>query len=215
MPGTPARATDAARFTGSQRVRLSCWAGAERGGPAARIRECRCRPGACGGRGCGVRNAWPCSRCETGSGCRSVGRAGWPGSIARPSATSPSSPTMTSRCERRCGGSRGSVRGGATGARIRCCSPTGGCSTSSAPVGCGARRGSGCRASVASASGWASPRCRPTGCGRSGPITCGRSTSSGIRPLTGTTSSCCTSSTSSPARRWRSSATAGSTPTRP
>ena len=32
---------------------------------------------------------------------------------------------------------------------------------------------------------------------------------------TGTTSSCCTSSTSSPARRWRSSATAGSTPTRP
>ena len=66
--------------------------------------------------------------------------------------------------------------------------------------------------SGASVSGSASPRCRPTGCGLSGQITCGRSISSGIRPLTGRTSSCCTSWTSSPARRWRSSASAASTP---
>ena len=59
-----------------------------------------------------------------------------------------------------------------------------------------------------SVSGWVTRRCRRAGCARSAPIRCGRSTSSGIRPPTGTTSSCCTSWTSSPARRWRSSAPA-------
>ena len=57
--------------------------------------------------------------------------------------------------------------------------------------------------------------CQPSGYGRSGRITCGRSIFSSIRLRTGTTSSCCTWWMSSPARRWRSSAIAGSTPMRP
>jgi hypothetical protein len=46
-------------------------------------------------------------------------------------------------------------------------------------------------------------RCRRAGCEQSAPITCGRWTSSSTRPLTGGSSSCCTSSTSSPGRRWQ------------
>ncbi len=50
----------------------------------------------------------------------------------------------------------------------------------------------------------------------SGQITCGRWTSSSIRPPTGgTSSSCCTSWMSSRGRHWRSSVAGASTPTRP
>ena len=58
-------------------------------------------------------------------------------------------------------------------------------STASGPSGCGVRRVSGCHAGGASACGWATRRCRPSGCGPSGPITCGRSITSSIRPPTG------------------------------
>ena len=53
-----------------------------------------------------------------------------------------------------------------------------GASIASGCSGCGARKGSACRRSAANASGAGNRRCRAIGCGRSVPITCGRSTSS-------------------------------------
>ncbi|MBV9195845.1 MAG: transposase [Solirubrobacterales bacterium] len=45
-------------------------------------------------------------------------------------------------------------------------------------------RASGCPSGGASANGWASRRCRPSGCEPSGPTMCGRSTISSTRPPT-------------------------------
>jgi hypothetical protein len=105
-------------------------------------------------------------------------------------------------CEQSCAGSRAIARGGGIAARITCCSSRAGTSSASAPSGYGARKDSGCRSGGASASGSGSPRCRLIGYRASALITGGRSTFNGIRPPIDTTSSCCTSSMSSPARRW-------------
>ena len=84
-----------------------------------------------------------------------------------------------------CGSSRQSGRGGGIAARIIICARRAGRSTASGCSGCGARRACGSRSASASAGGWATRRSRPSGCAPSGPITCGRSTSSSTRPPTG------------------------------
>ena len=86
------------------------------------------------------------------------------------------------RDERACGrgrvGFRASVRGGGVAGPPAAATGRVGVEYEAHSPGV-ARRGSGCRASAASAIGWASPQCRPSDCEPSGPITRGRPTFKG------------------------------------